>query len=304
LRAVVIGAVESTFVAAQAIGAAPDWSLCAIFTLESRLASRHSDFHDLAPAADAAGAELVPVERIETPQNLAKIAGLQPDYVFVIGWSQICQQETMNTAPGRFIGYHPTALPRMRGRAAIPWTILNKEPITAGTLFWMDDGVDTGAVLDQEFFHVSATETAASLYEKHMEALRRMLHRTLTALAEGRIRRDVQEEQNATWIARRRDADGAIDWHKPAAEIERLVRAVGRPYPGAFTRLEHDRLTIWSAHLSSVGERCSAVPGQVIDVSDAAFTVACAGGTSLTITSWDHPLHKRPSLHCVLGRAA
>jgi methionyl-tRNA formyltransferase len=268
------------------------------------LSRRHSDFHDLAPIADSVGAELVQVERIETPQNLAKMAELQPDYIFVIGWSQICQQETMNIAPGRFIGYHPTALPRMRGRAAIPWTILKNEPITAGTLFWMDNGVDTGAILDQEFFHVSPTETAASLYENHMVALRRMLNRTLLALAEGRIRRDVQDEQYATWIARRTDADGAIDWHKPAGEIERLVRAVSRPYGGAFTLFRHDRLTIWSSHLSSLSERCSAVPGQVIDVSNGSFTVACAGGSGLTITSWDHPLQKSPGLHCVLGRAA
>src|SRR3546814_17829006 len=78
-----------------------------------------------------------------------------------MGWSQICGPAFRALFPDRAIGYHPAALPRLRGRAAIPWTILQQEPITAGTLFWIDAGTDTGDIADQQFFHVAPDETAA-----------------------------------------------------------------------------------------------------------------------------------------------
>ncbi|PSJ36389.1 methionyl-tRNA formyltransferase [Allosphingosinicella deserti] len=304
MRAVVIGAVESTSIAAGAIASADDWTLAALFTLAPDLAARHSDFHDLAPVALSAGAELVPVDRINDAANVAGLAAYQPDFIFVVGWSQICGPDLMAIAPGRVIGYHPAALPRMRGRAAIPWTILAGEPITAGTLFWMDEGVDTGAILDQQFFHVSPAETAATLYRKHMGALGTMMARTLPDLVSGRPRRDPQDELHATWATRRTAEDGAIDWRRPAKEIHRLVRAVGHPYPGSFTSVGSDRLTIWSAELSDVGERFCALPGQIIERTPAMFTVACGDGTALTVTDWSRPGGRMPALHAILGREA
>lgn len=304
MRAVIIGAVESSFIAAEAIASAPDWTLTAIFTLDPLLAARHSDFHDLAPIAGEAGAELVAVRAINDPESLARLARFEPDYIFVIGWSQICKPELMAICPGRVIGYHPAALPRMRGRAAIPWTILAGEPITAGTLFWMDEGVDSGAILDQAFFHVSCAETAESLYRKHMEALLAMMRRTLVDLAAGTARRDVQDEHYATWTTRRTAADGEIDWRRPADEIERLVRAIGRPYPGAFTTSGAARLTIWATERSGFGARCRAVPGQIVAIDPAGFTIVCGDQGALTVTSWEHETGKAPRLHAVLGRPA
>src|SRR3546814_7956697 len=69
--------------------------------------------------------------------DLDAIRAADADYVFVIGWSQICGREFQAAAHGQVIGYHPAPLPRLRGRGVIPWTILADEPITAGTLFWI-----------------------------------------------------------------------------------------------------------------------------------------------------------------------
>ena len=73
------------------------------------------------------------------------------------------------------VGYHPAPLPRLRGRAVIPWTILLDEKITASSLFWIDEGVDSGPLLAQRFFHIAPDETAATLYARHMTALDAML---------------------------------------------------------------------------------------------------------------------------------
>jgi methionyl-tRNA formyltransferase len=303
-NAVVVGAVDSTRVALEALGAAAGWRVAGLVTLEPELAARHSDFVDLAPLAAGLGAPVLAVDRVNAADAIARIAALEADYLFVIGWSQLCGPELMALAPGRVIGYHPAPLPRMRGRAAIPWTILAAEPITASTLFWIDEGMDSGPILDQQFLHVAPDETAGSLYRRHIAALAAMLKRTLPRIAAGEPPREAQDERYATWTARRIPADGRIDWGAPAARIDRLIRAVGRPYPGAFTELGGARLTIWAAAPSPVGARHLALPGQVIARDAGGFTVMCGDGAALEVGEWGGEWggERAPPLHAILGR--
>src|SRR3546814_424272 len=152
MRAILAGAVESSRVALGAIARTPGWTLPLVISLPRDLDGRHSDFADLSGPARAAGAEFLATRNINTPETLDAIRAADADYVFVIGWSQICGREFQAAAHGQVIGYHPAPLPRLRGRGVIPWTILADEPITAGTLFWIDDGVDSGPILEQAFF--------------------------------------------------------------------------------------------------------------------------------------------------------
>ncbi|MGC4249892.1 MAG: formyltransferase family protein, partial [Sphingobium sp.] len=137
MRAVIVGSVESSRVAIEAVARAPGWTLPLVVTLPLSLARRHSDHVDLRPAAEAAGARVIDAPDVNAPDICMAIRDAAPDHVFVIGWSQICREPFMQAAGGGTIGYHPAPLPRMRGRAVIPWTILNEEPITGGTLFWI-----------------------------------------------------------------------------------------------------------------------------------------------------------------------
>jgi methionyl-tRNA formyltransferase len=302
MRALVVGAVEGTRVAAQTIANCPGWTLGGIMTLRPDLAGRHSDFADLSAEAAASGAELIHVASSNSPEACARVAALAPDYTFVIGWSQICGPEFRAAAEGKVVGYHPAALPRLRGRATLPWTILLDEKITGSTLFWIDDGVDSGDILAQRFFHVAPRETAASLYAKHMEALRAILGEALTRLAAGEALRTPQNPELATYATRRRPEDGRIDWSRPASEVDRLVRAVGRPYPGAFTELGERRFTIWNAAPES-GSALHAIPGQVVALGDTGFTVACGDGNVIRITDFSSdPPDSQPAMHAVLGQ--
>lgn len=303
MRAVVVGSVESSRVAIDAIARAKDWTLPLVVSLPPELAHRHSDYVDLSAAATAAGAGLLPAPNANAPEICEAIEAVSPDYVFVIGWSQICRTRLLTSARHGVIGYHPSPLPRMRGRAVIPWTILRDEPITAGTLFWIDAGVDTGPILEQRFFHVAPDETAETLYRHHMVALDAMMTDALAGLASGAPRRVEQDERFATWAARRTPESGRIDWSMTATEIDRLVRASGRPYPGARThaRSRQDELIVWQARVAADGDRHLACSGQVIVRSASSFVVRCGGGTALEITEWDGGGGGSPALHAVLG---
>src|SRR3546814_12751845 len=103
-------------------------------------------------------------------------------------------------------------------------------------------------------------------------------------LAQGAAPRLVQDERHATWATKRTPADGRIDWTLPAAEIDRLIRAVGRPYPGAFTETKAERLTVWAARPWPESARHAAMPGQVVARNEGGFVVRCGDGGALEIT--------------------
>lgn len=298
MRAIVVGAVESTRVALAALARAPEWQVAAVITLPPDLASRHSDFVDLAPGAAAAGAELVLAADGNAPEIVARVAALAPDMAFVIGWSQICRADFIEAAGGAVIGYHPAPLPRLRGRGVIPWTILTSEAITASTVFRVDEGMDSGPIIGQRFFHIGADETATTLYARHMAALDGLLGDVLPGLAAGELPGTVQDERYATWAARRGPADGIIDWRRPAAEVDRLVRAVTRPYPGAGSSTARGPLTIWRVAKWPEAARHLAAPGQVITRGEDGFAVMCGDGRALWVGEWVGEL---PRQHEILG---
>ncbi|QZD95720.1 methionyl-tRNA formyltransferase [Qipengyuania gelatinilytica] len=300
-RAVVVGAVGSTEVVLDAFAQAQGWEVALVVTLPLELSSRHSDFVDLGPQAETLGAEVFRTGKTNDPQTLDAIREARPDYIFVVGWSQLCGSEFLGIRPGKVIGYHPAALPRLRGRAALPWTILLDEKITAGSLFWMEEGTDDGDILAQSYFHLAPDETAAQLYEKHMVALREMLEQCLPLLADGNEPRRVQDERYATWAAKRTARDGLIDWKADAAAIDRLVRAVGRPYPGAFTNVGGDRLVIWSSEPVLGGRLHHAAPGQIVEREGDRLTVQTGSGL-LRILEWECDSVKPLRMHEILGR--
>lgn len=283
---VVVGAVESTRVALEAASQCEGWKVKAVVTLPPSQAGRHSDYCDLSSFAARIGAEVIHAPKINAPETADRVGAIRPDIILIVGWSQLCGADFLDICPGRTIGYHPAPLPRLRGRAAIPWTILLREPISAGTLFWMDQGTDSGSIVHQQFFHVAVDETAETLYAKHMAVLPSLIEEALRRIAAGEVQGSPQDERFATYAARRTEADGRIDWSQSTSDIDRLVRAVGRPYPGAFAFRGDDRIVIWRAEPSHAPTHDAAMPGQIVSVSQGELLVRTADGL-LRVLSWE-----------------
>ncbi len=251
MRTVLVGAVGSTRVALRAMvnaGLPP----AALVTLPLDRSGRHSTFVDLRTLAERAGVPVVEAANVNAPAVLERLQELAPEYLLVIGWSQICHDALLRVPSHGAIGYHPAALPENRGRAVIPWTILQGRTETGSTLFWMDQGMDSGDVLAQEIFPVAPDETAATLYDRHLRALGAMLDGVLPRLAAHAAPRTPQDHSRASYCAKRTAEDGLIDWTAPARQVWTLIRAVGRPYPGAFTFSRGTRVVIHEAEY--VGE--------------------------------------------------
>ncbi|MBI3790816.1 MAG: methionyl-tRNA formyltransferase [Gemmatimonadetes bacterium] len=184
---------------------------------------------------------------INDPEAVAWLRTQALDWLFIIGWSQIARAEVLSSVRRGVIGMHPTLLPQGRGRAAVPWAILHGLERTGVSMFKLDAGVDTGPLLAQVPIPVAPRETATTLYAKVEEA-----HRTLIRVAWPRLVADdlplrAQDEAAATVWPGRTPEDGRLDPSMTVAQADRLVRAVTRPYPGAFIDLAGVRRRVWSA---------------------------------------------------------
>lgn len=168
------------------------------------------------------------------------------DWLFIIGWSQIASKEIIETPTGGAIGAHPTLLPVGRGRAAIPWAIIKGLDKTGVTFFKMDEGVDTGKILGQEVVGITKNETATTLYQKIDEAHISLIKKLYPKLENGKIEGYEQNEEKATYWPGRKPEDGLIKPQEMTVEeVDRLVRAVTKPYPGAFLIKDEKKIIIW-----------------------------------------------------------
>lgn len=281
-----IGAVGSTEIVLRAMqesGLAPDL----LVTLAPELGRRrHADYVDLSAMATEE-TEVAFVDATHDPLVLARIRDLAPDVVFVIGWSQIVSAELRTAARSHCIGFHPTLLPALRGRAAIGWTILLGLQETGATLFEIDDGLDDGAILAQTKIALGERETVETLVEKLSAALDRMIRELLPELAAGTARARPQPLEGISYCARRTPAESLIDWSEGAASVDRLIRASGLPYAGAYTFTRKRRLTIWTAEPWPLPHEYHAAPGQIVCYVEDDPVVRCGDGAFLRITNYE-----------------
>lgn len=305
MRIVLVGAVGSTRVALQALAEWPE-GLTALATLPTSRAARHSDYEDLRGLAAQHGVAVIDVINVNAPESLEALRSLEPDLVMVIGWSQLCGPEFLRLPRLGTVGFHPAPLPEFRGRAVIPWTILERRAVTGASLFWMDEGMDSGDLLAQELFDVAPDETAETLYRKHEASLARMLGAVSPAVLAGTPPRLPQDHSRATYCARRTAQDGEIDWHQPAEQVWTLIRAVTRPYPGAFTQVRGGKCVVWAADLIDDAPFIG-LPGQIQTIIDGAPLVRCGDGRHLLLketelTAVDGAAPPAFERHAVLGQ--
>ena len=174
------------------------------------------------------------------------------DWLFIIGWSQIASEEVISAPNLGAIGAHPTLLPVGRGRAAIPWTIIKGLNKTGVTFFKMDKGVDTGLILGQEIIPIHEKETATTLYNKANVAHENFIKILFERLKTNQIQALKQDESKATYWEGRKPEDGKISNTMCMEDVDRLVRATTKPYPGAFYLENKSKIVIWEGKPSTI----------------------------------------------------
>ena len=214
------------------------------------------------------------------PLWIERIAKLDPEYIFSFYYRNLLSEPLLALAKKGAFNLHGSLLPRYRGRAPANWVLVNGETETGVTLHRMVKRADAGAIVAQQRVAIDRSDTGLTLHAKLRTAASDLLRDTLPNMLQGKITETPQDESKATVFGRRTPADGKLVWAKPAEELFNLVRAVTRPYPGAFCAVGEHKLIVWSAEV--VGGNEGQAPGRVISVDP--LRIAC-GQDSLVINA-------------------
>src|SRR5437868_15125747 len=203
------------------------------------------------PLKEAALAAKLPVFQpasYRKPEVWAEFKALKPDLQVMAFVTLFVPEEFLSIPTKGSIQYHPSLLPRYRGPSAINWPIIKGETETGLSIFWPDNGLDTGDVLVQKKTPISATDTLGSVYFDRLfpMGVEAMLE-AVDLVKAGKAPRIKQDEAKATYEGRCGPDNAHIDWGRPWQDIDRLIRGCN-PAPGAWTTLDGHALQLCEAH--------------------------------------------------------
>ena len=224
------------------------YQIVAVYTQPDKPAGRGRSLVS-PPVKKAAAARKLPVVQLvslKKAEAVAQLADFHPDVIVVAAFGQILPQSVLDIPTYGCINVHPSLLPRFRGASPVAAAILAGDEFTGVTIMQMDSGLDTGPMLAQEQVPISPQDTTGSLTGKLSQVAARLLPEVLVRWTRGEITPQPQNEAQATYSGTITKEAGEIDWHLPALDIWRRVRAF-QPWPGCYTTWQGRRLEIIEA---------------------------------------------------------
>ncbi len=283
------------------------YQVVAVYTQPDRAAGRGRTL--VSPpvklAAQSLGLEVVQPPSLKEAKAVAQLAQFRPEVIVVAAFGQILPRAVLDIPRFGAVNVHPSLLPRFRGASPVAAAILAGDEFSGVSIMLMDEGLDTGPVLARAQVPISALDTTGSLTARLslvgarllIEALGNYLRGELTPQPQseagalvgarlliealghylrGELTPQPQNEAEATYSGAITKEEGEIDWHLPAIEIWRRVRAF-YPWPGCYTRWQEGRLKIIEA-LPLTGDKAFKVGEVVALTSAAAFGVGTGDG--------------------------
>jgi methionyl-tRNA formyltransferase len=231
------------------------------------------------PLGESARQQGIPVfqpKRMRDPDVYDRFVELEPDLGVMAFVTDIVPASIINCSKLGTIQYHPSLLPKHRGGSAINWAVINGETKTGITIFWPDEGIDTGPVLLQKEADISPDDTVGSLYFDKLFPLGvEALIEAIELIKLGEAPRITQDEAQATYEGLCREQDARVDWSLPVSKVYNLIRGTN-PQPSATTSFRGERLKIYDCE--PVTQDVAGTPGEVVERSEKGIVVACQGG--------------------------
>ncbi len=238
---------------------------------------KHTDFQELAKACSAA---FLMIKSLDNEQLTDIIKDNKIRLGISANWKYLVPKKFLDLFADGILNFHLGNLPDYKGNATVNWTIINGETYINGNIHKMEPELDAGDVVARKAIPIQpdtyvgdvlkqAEIDAPLLYE---EGIRRVLNEPGTYEVKGTVR--------GLRCYPRLPEDSQINWNQSAENIGRLVRASSRPYCGAFSFLNGEKITIWKARPIFADDKFLAVPGHVVALNRANGTVmvACSDG--------------------------
>jgi len=236
----------------------------------------NSDFNDLSQIAQKNNIPWIYVKDINSSSALNWINKLYPDIIFCFGWSNLIKKDILKISPMGVLGFHPAMLPKNRGRHPLIWAKILGLNQSGTTFFFMDEGADSGDILDQKEFEILFQDDASDIYKKMIKNAIEQIESFLPKLINGNYATNKQLGEFNTW-RKRNIQDGLIDFRMTSELICNLVRGLSKPYIGAHCVLNGVEIKVWEVELSYSNE-INSEPGKVLELLDKNIKVKTANG--------------------------
>ena len=240
MRIGLIGGVKSSAITLQKL-CDHKLDVVEVFGYQPKSTALVSGYYDLETICVENSINFTPFVKIN--DHAEKIKSLDLDFLLVVGISQLVSEAIIEAPKLGAIGFHPTKLPKGRGRAPVAW-LVNEIEEGAATFFMLEEEADAGAILSQEYFKVILEDDAKSVESKLYKAMGYSLDSLLPQLAKGELTPVIQDNSLATEFGIRKPEDGLIDWSDSAYKIDRIIKAASDPHPGAFTYSEMKKIQV------------------------------------------------------------
>ena len=233
-------------------------------------------FDSVAKLAALHGIPVITPDNPNTPEVVAQIRALQPDFFFSFYYREMLKKELLDIPKRGALNMHGSLLPKYRGRVPVNWAIIRGETETGSTLHYMTEKPDNGDIVAQQSVPILPDDNALQVFQKVTVAAEVALNNVLSDLLSGRAPAVKQDLSLGAYFGGRKAEDGVIDWSQSAREIHNLVRAVAPPYPGATTMLMGKPMRI----LQTLVSKCTAAGKQppAFYVKDGKAYAICASG--------------------------
>ena len=255
----------------------------AVYTQPDRPAGRGRKLID-SPIKQLALQHQLPLYQPPSLRDIAAqqcLAALNAEVMVVAAYGLMLPEPVLAAPKYGCINVHASLLPRWRGAAPIQRAILAGDKQTGVTIMQMAKGLDTGDMLCQVNTAIGDEDTSASLHDRLASLGAKALLDTLAQLAEKRLQRQPQAEQDAIYADKISKQEGQIDWRQDAIVIDRQVRAFN-PWPVAFTSMGNEVLRIWQVQL--LGQTSTQPAGTIVSKSNAGIDVATGKGVLRLLT--------------------
>ena len=225
--------------------------------------------------ARALGLPVLQPVRVRRAEAVEELSALAPELIVLADYGQLIPRVLLDLPARGFLNLHPSALPRHRGAAPIPATILAGDIESAVTLMVVSEEMDAGQIVATAPLAVGPDDTAVTLEERAAGVAAELLGRALPEWLAGRLVARPQPAEGVTMTRPLRREDGRLDSSRSAVELERQVRAY-QPWPGAYLETAEGRLIVWRAGVAP--EEHGDVVGRIVGTRDGGIAVATGEG--------------------------
>lgn len=232
------------------------------------------------PLFEAAGEAGLPV--IETPAlrqdgPFEQYLALKPELLVFAFVTDIVRKRVLEAATHGAIQYHPSLLPLHRGRTAMNWPIIAGERTTGLTIFWVDEGIDTGPILLKREVELRPNDTVGTIYFDRLYPMGvEALVEATRMVREGTAPREAQDHTLGTYEAPCGPEHARIDWNHHGQVVFNLIRGCD-PQPGASSVVRGIGVRLFDATFQPGAP--SEAPGTVVSTVDSKAEIAAVGGT-------------------------